>query len=132
MKNPRCEAGIRFFFFVLLVGGYGLDGGFFFDAALEAFKNSPRVFRRALQRVENLISHFHRSIERCLLAAILAVGEILGELVPLAADAQTPPLKGSGLVGVSGYVTLGHIVVAGLVPDAPILPHLGTSDNLIC
>ena len=71
-------------------------------------------------------------LECFFLASVLAVGEVLGELVPLAADAQSPPLERGGLVGVAGNITLGHIVVAGgLVPDAHILPHHTPSDNLI-
>ena len=110
----------------------GLKLCLFIRAALEALEHAPWVFRCALQRFENPVSHFHRRLEGCFLTAVLAVREVLGELIPLAADAESPPLEGGGLVCVSGNITLGHIVVAGLVPDAPILPHLGTRDNLIC
>ena len=92
----------------------GLKLCLFIRAALEALEHAPWVFRCALQSFENPVSHFHRRLEGCFLTAVLAVREVLGELIPLAADAQSPPLERGGLVGVAGNITLGHIVVAGL------------------
>ena len=74
----------------------GLKLCLFIRAALEALEHAPWVFRCALQSFENPVSHFHRRLEGCFLTAVLAVREVLGELIPLAADAESPPLEGGG------------------------------------
>ena len=98
----------------LFAGRYSLQLGFLSSSVLEALEHAAWVFGRALQCVENAVAHFHCCLKGGLLTAVLAVGEILGELVPLAADAQSPPLERGGLICVSGNVALGHCVVAGL------------------
>ena len=80
----------------------------------ETLEDAPGIFRSLFQRIKNLVSHFHRCLECCFLAAVLAVREIFGELVPPAADAESPSLERRGFVCISGNVALGHIVVAGL------------------
>ena len=98
----------------LLAGSSGLENRFCLCSVLESFEHTSGILRREFQRIENAVTHFYGSLECLLLAAILAVGEVFGELIPLAADAQSPPLERGGLVGVAGNITLGHIVVAGL------------------
>ena len=64
----------------------------------ETLEDAPGIFRSLFQRIKNLVSHFHRCLECCFLAAVLAVREIFGELVPPAADAESPSLERRGFV----------------------------------
>ena len=86
----------------------GRYGCFFFIAVLKTLKDGAWVIRGFAQRIVNPVAHFQSCLERGFLAAVLAVGKIFGELIPLAADAQSPSLEGSGLVCIAGNVTLGH------------------------
>ena len=118
---------------LLLARNYLGNGLGAFFPVFEAFEYAARILWCAFQRIEYLVPHLHSCLEGGFLTAILAIREVFGKLVPLAADAESPALKGRGLVCVSGNVALGHIVVAGLSTGcAPILPHLDTGDNLIC
>ena len=77
----------------------------------EALEHTAGVIGRFAQGVENAVTHLQRSLKSGLLTAVLAVGEILSKLVPLAADAQSPALKGCGLVRIAGDITLCHGIV---------------------
>ena len=57
---------------------------------------------------EDGVAHAEGGLEGCLFGAVLLVGEVAGELVPLAADAQSPALEGGGLIGIAGDVALCH------------------------
>lgn len=83
-------------------------------SVFEAFKNAAGVIRGLFQRFKNAIAHFQRCLEGSLLTAILPVREILGELIPLAADTESPPLERGRFVGVAGDIALCHIGCMGL------------------
>ena len=87
--------------------GYLLDRRFFYTA-LKSLENPSRVVRGLPQGIENPVAHFYGCLKSCFFAAVLAVGEVLGELIPLAADTQAPALEGCRLVGVPGYISLCH------------------------
>ena len=68
-----------------------------------------------LESLKNAIAHFDGSLKRRFLAAILAVGEVLGKLIPLAADAKTPALERSCFVRIAGDITLSQDCVFWVV-----------------
>jgi hypothetical protein len=111
--SPAGWRGLLLGEILLIVADDGLQGAFLFLPILESLEHAAWVFRCAPQCIENSISHFNRRLEGFFLTAILAVGEILGELVPLAADAESPSLEGCCLVRVSGNITLGHMLLPG-------------------
>ena len=80
----------------------------FFCSVLEAFENSPRVIGGLVQGFEDTVSHLNGGLKGSFFAAVLAIGEVLGELVPFAADTQAPSLEGRRLVGVPSDVALCH------------------------
>lgn len=82
-----------------------------FYTIFKALEHTAGVIGSFAQGVENAVAHLQRSLKSGLLTAVLAVGEILGKLVPLAADAQSPALKGCGLVRIAGDITLCHGIV---------------------
>ena len=92
----------------LLVCSYGNWYRLFFYTVFEAFKNGTGVIRGLAQGIENAVAHFQRSLECGFLAAVLAVREVFGELIPLAADAQSPSLERGCLIGVAGDIALCH------------------------
>lgn len=73
-----------------------------------ALEDGAGVGLRGLQLGENGVAHAEGGLEGCLFGAVLLVGEVTGELVPLAADAQSPALEGGGFVGIAGDVALCH------------------------
>ena len=101
----------------------GRYGCFFFIAVLKTLKDGARVIRGFAQRIVNSVAHFQSCLESGFLAAVLAVGKIFGELIPLAADAQSPSLEGSGLVCIAGNVTLGHGCVCCLLTFGEVRPR---------
>ena len=66
---------------------------FFFYPVLETLEHGSGIIGSFAQRIKNAVSHFQRGFERLFLAAVLAVGKILGKLIPFAADAQSPALE---------------------------------------
>lgn len=89
---------------------FGSNGGLrFHGGVFELFKNGTGIIRSLLERIKNAVTHFNGCLEGGFFAAVLAVGEIFGELVPLAADTESPALKGCCLVRVACDVSLGHI-----------------------
>lgn len=124
-----------------LFDGFGrLRGGCFRlrEAVFELFEDRARIIGRFLKRVKNTISHLNGGLKSGLFAAVLAIREVFGKLIPLAAYAQAPALKGSGFVCIAGDVSLGHvsIVFCGLVrhrymiPAANTLPYVSVLRNL--
>ena len=74
-----------------------------------------------LEGVIDAVAHFDGGFEGCFFAAVLPVGEIFGELVPLAADAEAPALEGGCFVGVAGDVALGHrVLVLSVMASLPV------------
>lgn len=88
--------------------GFGCHVGGFAQAVFELFEDGSGVFGVALQFAEDAVAHFKCCFEGFFLTAVLAVRKVFGELVPATADAQSPALKGGGLVGVSRDVSLCH------------------------
>lgn len=77
-------------------------------AVFELLKYATWIIRRLLQRIKNTVAHFDGGLEGGLLTAVLAIGEVFGELIPLTADAQAPPLERGRFVSVACDVSLGH------------------------
>ena len=92
----------------LFAHGDGGGSGLFLQAVFEALEDTARVIRGLAEGIEDAVAHVEGGLESGLFTTVLPVGKVLGELVPLAADAQTPSLEGGGLVRVSGYVALCH------------------------
>lgn len=81
----------------------------FHTGILELFENTARIIRRLLKRVKNPVPHLDGRLECRFLASVLTVREVFCELIPLAADTQTPTLKGGRLICVACDVSLSHV-----------------------
>ena len=68
-------------------------GRVFLRAVFESLKDGTRIFRRLSQRIENAVTHLNGCLECSFLTAVLAVREVFGELIPFAADAESPALE---------------------------------------
>lgn len=84
----------------------GLRGAF--QSVFETLKDGAGIVRRLLQGIVDAVSHFKGGLEGSLFTSILAVREVFGELIPFAADTQTPALEGCRFVCISGNVALCH------------------------
>ena len=82
----------------------------FHRAIFELLENSSWVIRGFFKRIKNAVAHFDSGLESGFFAAILAVRVVLGELIPLAANTESPALKGGSLVRIACDVSLGHIL----------------------
>lgn len=99
--NTRCcwGAGVR-----------KLSGGrVFCDVRVfVAVEDGSRIFLGIFEFCKDEFAHVQSGFKGCLFGAVLFVGEIASELVPLAGDAQSPALKGGCLIGIASDVTLCH------------------------
>ena len=77
----------------LLFCDYGSSCCVFLQPVLESLKYGTGIIRGFSQSVKNAVSHVNGCFECFFLAAILTVGEVFGELIPLAADAESPALE---------------------------------------
>ena len=111
MREKEVERGLS------LGEGSRNHGGSFLQAVFEAFEDGAGVIRGFLEGFKDAVAHVKRRLESSFFAAILAVGEVLGELIPLAADAETPALEGSGFVCVAGDIALSHDCVFWVVEN---------------
>ena len=70
-------------------------------------KGQLRIVAVVAQTLQHAVAHFYRSSEGSLLAAILLVGEVAGEMHLVAAQGDSPPLKRGELVRETGDVAYG-------------------------
>ena len=71
-------------------------------SVFELLKDGTRIIRRFLKCIEYAVGFF---------TAVLTVRKVFGELIPLAANTESPPLEGCGLVRVAGDISLSHILI---------------------
>ena len=80
-------------------------------SVFELLKDGTRIIRRFLKCIEYAVAHFDSGLESGFFTAVLTVRKVFGELIPLAANTESPPLEGCGLVRVAGDISLSHILI---------------------
>lgn len=64
-----------------------------FYAVFEMLKDFSGIVGTLTESVVDTISHFQSCLEGCFFASILPIGKVFGELIPLAAYAESPSLE---------------------------------------
>ena len=106
-------------------------------SVFELLKDGTRIIRRFLKCIEYAVAHFDSGLESGFFTAVLTVRKVFGELIPFAANTESPSLEGRCLVRVAGNISLSHILIFfvlmvpehdRLLPD--IISHRGSFPSI--